>query len=143
MLALMLFLAAARALTLPRLDPQRMVASWAEAQELLGLNRTAAENRELVLGFYNMSRGYGHYRHERYDKNTNHPSEDNSTNNALSAHRDPTDPANTTNTKHPPTNQQTKNLTHTTQQQGASPEGMRMQTRQVLRPPRAMPWPAP
>jgi len=66
MLALMLFLAAARALTLPRLDPQRMVASWAEAQELLGLNRTAAENRELVLGFYNMSRGYGHYRHVRY-----------------------------------------------------------------------------
>lgn len=56
----------ASALTLPRLDPQRMVASWAEAQELLGLNRTAAENKELVLSFYNVSRACGHYRHVRY-----------------------------------------------------------------------------
>ena len=96
MLALMLFLAAARALTLPRLDPQRMVASWAEAQELLGLNRTAAENRELVLGFYNMSRGYGHYRHVRYVMMSKVASEEISGNMALWAHGERTDPANCT-----------------------------------------------
>ena len=96
MLALMLFLAAARALTLPRLDPQRMVASWAEAQELLGLNRTAAENRELVLGFYNMSRGCGHYRHVRYVMMSKVASEEISGNMALWAHGERTDPANCT-----------------------------------------------
>lgn len=96
MLALMLFLAAARALTLPRLDPQRMVASWAEAQELLGLNRTAAENIELVLGFYNMSRGCGHHRHVRYVMMSKVASEEISGNMALWAHGERTDPANCT-----------------------------------------------
>ena len=88
--------APARGLTLPRLDPQRMVASWAEAQELLGLNRTAAENIELVLGFYNMSRGCGHHRHVRYVMMSKVASEDISGNMRAWAHGERTDPANCT-----------------------------------------------
>ena len=88
--------APARGLTLPRLDPQRMVASWAEAQELLGLNRTAAENIELVLGFYNMSRGCGHHRHVRYVMMSKVASEDISGNMRAWAHGERTDPTNCT-----------------------------------------------
>lgn len=56
MLLLLPLLLSART-TLPALNLQRAVAHWGEAQQLLGLERTAERNAGLVSKFYNMSRG--------------------------------------------------------------------------------------
>lgn len=50
-------------MSLPPFSLERAVAGWNEAQELLGLPRTAHGNSSLVAHFYGMHRGTAHYKH--------------------------------------------------------------------------------